>query len=232
MKRSFVYYYAKIKQLYPEISKIKQREYERINNEIYTQIRNGEEVTAHRQLFDKTLYFLGRLAYGYAENGLDSATFEDNLSKLQLKIMHMFDKKVKKGIWYKDWNSFLGSGYFYPLGILKQLIKQQEQEEQPITEEIICNKAKNDFYEKLLNEMSNDELKVYFSEMGYNLTPHELFNVNNYYGINGYYPHSIQNLATMQNITRQRVSKIIITATEKISKAKSDILRDFYYTQQ
>lgn len=222
MKKSLIYYLAQIKEAYPEMTDIKNAEYERISAEINAQIQAGVPITAHKQLYSKTYRFLKSLAKYYAETGMDYRSFNDNLSALQLELMERLNYKVAQKEWYLNFNCYVSVFFSYCNKFIKHFKKDavvQKNLTEKLIENLINDKIINQIYEKELRNVEINEIKEIFKESinslpdddpdMKSLTLARIEALCDYFGLGGRPEQNMHEIARAKGISKEAVRQRI-----------------------
>ena len=206
-----------IQKAYPEIKNLTRAEFDKISAEVVEQLNSGKPVTAHRQLYDKTLIFLKCLAKFYEKSCLDDSSFIDNLSLYQLSIMWYIQSRVDNNQWFLNFEEFkthtrLEARYYRNKNIL-------ETKRYNIKFKSLVNENVDDLIEKYYNEeikkVDIKELKTIKENSFSVLSAREIDVLENCFGLNNKHK-SKSELAIIYKVSRERIRQIMVSALKKI----------------
>lgn len=210
-----------IKKNFPTVSAITPKDYELISAEIVEQLKTGQKVTAVEKLFDKTLRNLTNLASFYVNNNINPKNFEEDLNGLQFLLVQDLTNKVNvQKNWFASYSSFLKvllqKTQSYLTNICRRIeIENDIQQLDNNSIELVCN----EFYDKLLDEVTNKELKVKLEKSFNKLTPREQKVILKRFFEN----LKFNQIAKEYNISSQRICQIFQNAIKKIQKSNNDL---------
>lgn len=210
-----------IKKNFPTVTTITPEEYELISAKIVEQLKAGQKVTAVEKLFDKTLRSLTHLASFYVNNNINPKNFEEDLNGLQFFLVQELTDKVNvQKNWYFSYKSFyhrmIACTQLYLTDICRRIeIEKNIQQLDNNSIELVCN----EFYNKLLDEVTNKELKVKLEKSFKKLTPKEEIVILKriFDGL------KFNQISKKYNISTQRICQIFQRALRKIQNSNNDL---------